>query len=172
MEKSAQPSHLVEITAPKGEMFRVSDMDVNKLSDLEAEKCRAVINKHLCQQLTTPEDVKSAVGKLLKEEAIAQIAAQRARKLRTIIGKMIAREREARGWSYADLCVRTGLHRHTILNLEDGNKTPSDLTLMRVFRAFGWHYQAMPNLTNSYPVNAWYAARANISADTVDLFSW
>jgi putative transcriptional regulator len=46
-------------------------------------------------------------------------------------------EREARGWTQAELAARVGVSRKTINTIENGIFVPSTLTALKIAEAFG-----------------------------------
>ena len=46
-------------------------------------------------------------------------------------------EREARGWTQADLAARVGVSRKTINTIENGVFVPSTITALKISRALG-----------------------------------
>ena len=46
-------------------------------------------------------------------------------------------EREARGWTQADLAARVGVSRKTINTIENGVFVPSTITALKIAEAFG-----------------------------------
>jgi putative transcriptional regulator len=53
------------------------------------------------------------------------------------LGNTLKSEREARGWTQADLAARVGVSRKTINTIENGVFVPSTITALKISKALG-----------------------------------
>lgn len=107
---------------------------------------------------------------LLRNEGVAQMAAEKARSLRLAIFQELKNQFVEKGLTRAQVIERSGVTDRTFSNIDHGLTTPSDWTLMKLFAVLGIIYPGIPNLTGAYPISEWYFSETKVLKEGIEKF--